>query len=459
MALVSINPATGKEIQIYSENSKPEVQLILDQTVKAQQKWAGTDVGFRLNCLEQISGTLRDRKREYAVLMAREMGKPVAQAEAEVEKCAWLCDYYCELAPTFLADKTLEIAGQKSLITIQPIGLILGIMPWNFPFWQVFRFAIPTLTAGNGAILKHASNVQGCALAIESCFKDSGFPEHIFQNLMLVGRDVDQVIINPAIAAVTITGSTPAGKSVAQTAGSVLKKTVLELGGSDPYIILDDADLDNAVESCITGRLLNTGQSCIAAKRLIAVDSVYDDFLIKLEQKLAEKIMGDPMDDVDIGPMVSIDARNEVHDQVGRSIDAGAELRLGGVVPETDGAFYPITLLKDVKPGMAAFDDEIFGPVFSVIQAKDEDDAIKLGNQTPFGLGAAVFTQDIKKGEEIAKSGLHAGACFVNDFVKSDPRLPFGGIKESGYGRELSNYGMLEFVNIKTVVIKKTLSD
>ena len=454
MALVSINPATGEEIQTYSEHSELEVQRILDQTVKAQNKWAVTDLEFRLNCLEQISGTLRDRKREYAVLMAQEMGKPVAQAEGEVEKCAWLCDYYRESAPEFLADKALAIAGQKSLVTIQPIGLILGVMPWNFPFWQVFRFAIPTLTAGNGAILKHASNVQGCAIAIESCFKDSGFPKHIFQNIALAGRDVDQVIINPAIAAVTITGSTPAGKSVAQTAGSVLKKTVLELGGSDPYIILDDADLDNAVESCITGRMLNTGQSCIAAKRLIAVDRVYNDFLLKLEQKLAEKIMGDPMDDVDIGPMVSIEARNEVHDQVGRSIDAGAELRLGGVVPETEGAYYPITLLKDVKPGMAAFDEEIFGPVFSVIRAKDEEDAIELGNQTPFGLGAAVFTQDLKKGEEIAKSGLHAGACFVNDFVKSDPRLPFGGIKESGYGRELSNYGMMEFVNIKTVVVK-----
>jgi len=459
MALVSINPATGKEIKIYSEHSKPDVQNILEQTVKAQQNWARTDLGFRLNCLEQISGNLRDRKREYAVLMAREMGKPVAQAEAEAEKCAWLCDYYREFSPSFLADKTLEITDQKSLITIQPIGLILGVMPWNFPFWQVFRFSIPTLIAGNGAILKHASNVQGCALAIESCFKDSGFPEHIFQNLMLAGRDIDQVIKNPAIAAVTITGSTPAGKSVAQTAGSVLKKTVLELGGNDPYIILNDADLGNAVESCITGRMLNTGQSCIAAKRLIVVDSVYDDFLIKLEQKLSEKIMGDPMDDVDIGPMVSIDARNEVHHQVSRSIKAGAELLLGGVVPETEGAFYPITLLKDVRPGMAAFDDEIFGPVFSVIQAKDEEDAIKLGNQTQFGLGAAVFTQDIEKGEEIAKSRLHAGACFVNDFVKSDPRLPFGGIKESGYGRELSNYGMMEFVNIKTVVIKRILSD
>ncbi len=426
----------------------------MDQTVEAQKRWAATDLELRLNCLEQISGTLRDHKREYAVLMAQEMGKPVVQAEGEVEKCVWLCDYYRESTPEFLADKTLEISGQKSLVTIQPIGLILGVMPWNFPFWQVFRFAIPPLTAGNGAILKHASNVQGCALAIESCFKDSGFPDFIFQNLVVAGRDVDQVIINPAIAAVTITGSTLAGKSVAETAGSMLKKTVLELGGSDPYIILDDADLDNAVESCITGRMLNTGQSCIAAKRLIAVDGIYDDFLIKLEQRLAEKIMGDPMDDVDIGPMVSIDARNEVHDQVGRSIEAGAELRLGGVVPEPDGAFYPITLLKDVKPGMPAFDEEIFGPVFSVIQAKDEEDAIELGNQTPFGLGAAVFTQDLKKGEEIARSRLNAGACFVNDYVKSDPRLPFGGIKESGYGRELSSYGLMEFVNIKTVVIK-----
>jgi succinate-semialdehyde dehydrogenase/glutarate-semialdehyde dehydrogenase len=454
MALVSINPATGKEIQSYPQHSSIEVKYILDQSVVAQQQWKNTSLELRNSCLEQLAGILRDREREYAILMAEEMGKPVSQGLGEVEKCASLCEYYKEEAFGFLADKSVEIAGQKSIISIQPMGLILGVMPWNFPFWQVFRFAIPTITAGNGAILKHASNVQGCAFAIEKSFKDSGFPENIFRNIVVPGREMEEVIKHPAIAAITLTGSTPAGKSIAMTAGSVLKKTVLELGGSDPYIILEDANVDLAVDACISGRILNTGQSCIAAKRLIVTENLYDTFLSKLEDKLSDKIMGDPKDDVDIGPMVSIEARDEVHDQVCRSVEAGAKLKLGGVIPKEVGAFYPITLLSEVEPGMTAFDEEIFGPVFTVIKARDEANAIELGNQTEFGLGSAVFTSDLEKGESIAKTQLNVGACFVNDFVKSDPRLPFGGIKESGYGRELSIYGIMEFVNVKTIVVK-----
>lgn len=454
MALVSINPATGKEIQSYPQHSSIEVKYILDQSVVAQQQWKNTSLELRISCLEQLAGILRDRAREYAILMAEEMGKPVSQGLGEVEKCASLCEYYKEEAFGFLADKSVEIAGQKSIISIQPMGLILGVMPWNFPFWQVFRFAIPTITAGNGAILKHASNVQGCAFAIEKSFKDSGFPENIFRNIVVPGREMEEVIKHPAIAAITLTGSTPAGKSIAMTAGSVLKKTVLELGGSDPYIILEDANVDLAVDACISGRILNTGQSCIAAKRLIVTENLYDTFLSKLEDKLSDKIMGDPKDDVDIGPMVSIEARDEVHDQVCRSVEAGAKLKLGGVIPKEVGAFYPITLLSEVEPGMTAFDEEIFGPVFTVIKARDEANAIELGNQTEFGLGSAVFTSDLEKGESIAKTQLNVGACFVNDFVKSDPRLPFGGIKDSGYGRELSIYGIMEFVNVKTIVVK-----
>lgn len=454
MALVSINPATGKEIQSYPQHSSIEVKYILDQSVVAQQQWKNTSLELRISCLEQLAGILRDRAREYAILMAEEMGKPVSQGLGEVEKCASLCEYYKEEAFGFLADKSVEIAGQKSIISIQPMGLILGVMPWNFPFWQVFRFAIPTITAGNGAILKHASNVQGCAFAIEKSFKDSGFPENIFRNIVVPGREMEEVIKHPAIAAITLTGSTPAGKSIAMTAGSVLKKTVLELGGSDPYIILEDANVDLAVDACISGRILNTGQSCIAAKRLIVTENLYDTFLSKLEDKLSDKIMGDPKDDVDIGPMVSIEARDEVHDQVCRSVEAGAKLKLGGVIPKEVGAFYPITLLSEVEPGMTAFDEEIFGPVFTVIKARDEAKAIELGNQTEFGLGSAVFTSDLEKGESIAKTQLNVGACFVNDFVKSDPRLPFGGIKDSGYGRELSIYGIMEFVNVKTIVVK-----
>ena len=454
MALVSINPATGKEIQSYPQHSSIEVKYILDQSVVAQQQWKNTSLELRNSCLEQLAGILRDRAKEYSILMAEEMGKPVSQGLGEVEKCASLCEYYKEEAFGFLADKSVEIAGQKSIISIQPMGLILGVMPWNFPFWQVFRFAIPTITAGNGAILKHASNVQGCAFAIEKSFKDSGFPENIFRNIVVPGREMEEVIKHPAIAAITLTGSTPAGKSIAMTAGSVLKKTVLELGGSDPYIILEDANVDLAVDACISGRILNTGQSCIAAKRLIVTENLYDTFLSKLEDKLSDKIMGDPKDDVDIGPMVSIEARDEVHDQVCRSIEAGAKLKLGGIIPKEVGAFYPITLLSEVEPGMTAFDEEIFGPIFTVIKARDEANAIELGNQTEFGLGSAVFTSDLEKGESIAKTQLNVGACFVNDFVKSDPRLPFGGIKESGYGRELSIYGIMEFVNVKTIVVK-----
>jgi succinate-semialdehyde dehydrogenase/glutarate-semialdehyde dehydrogenase len=454
MALVSINPATGKEIQSYPQHSSIEVKYILDQSVVAQQQWKNTSLELRNSCLEQLAGILRDRAKEYSILMAEEMGKPVSQGLGEVEKCASLCEYYKEEAFGFLADKSVEIAGQKSIISIQPMGLILGVMPWNFPFWQVFRFAIPTITVGNGAILKHASNVQGCAFAIEKSFKDSGFPENIFRNIVVPGREMEEVIKHPAIAAITLTGSTPAGKSIAMTAGSVLKKTVLELGGSDPYIILEDANVDLAVDACISGRILNTGQSCIAAKRLIVTENLYDTFLSKLEDKLSDKIMGDPKDDVDIGPMVSIEARDEVHDQVCRSVEAGAKLKLGGVIPKEVGAFYPITLLSEVEPGMTAFDEEIFGPVFTVIKARDEANAIELGNQTEFGLGSAVFTSDLEKGESIAKTQLNVGACFVNDFVKSDPRLPFGGIKESGYGRELSIYGIMEFVNVKTIVVK-----
>ena len=454
MNLISIDPATGNEIKAYPKYAPNEVAYILDQASQAQKNWCNSDLDLRISCLEQIAGTLRDRAKEYAKLMAREMGKPLSQGLGEIEKCAWLCEYYAENTESFLDDRVVDISGQKSLISIQPIGLVLGIMPWNFPFWQVFRFAIPTITAGNSGILKHASNVQGCAAAIEKCFIDSGFPENIFRNLVIPGTEVADVIKNPLIAAITLTGSTPAGKSVAETAGSVLKKTVLELGGSDPYVVLDDADLTVATDACITGRTLNAGQSCIGAKRIIVHESIYDLFLTQLEVKLSTKIMGDPLDEVDMGPMVSASARDEIHGQVERTIESGADLRLGGQMPDGPGFYYPITLLANVTPGMAAFDEEIFGPIFSVIKAKDEAEALLLANQTEFGLGAAVFTKDKSKGEEIAKKHLDAGLCFVNDFVKSDPRLPFGGIKQSGYGRELSSFGMMEFVNIKTVVVK-----
>jgi len=453
MTLVSINPSTGKEIQSYPELSEIEVKNILEVASDAQRKWGSANLDFRLNCVNEMVGVLNDSKKELSSLIVNEMGKPVAQAHGEIDKCIWLCSYYLDNAKKFLADEKIKTKNYNSIITIQPIGLVLGIMPWNFPFWQVYRYAIPTILAGNGAILKHASNVQGCANAIQSCFKDAGFPENIFKNISISGKNVNNIIKDPRIAAVTITGSTPVGRSVAKIAGEYLKKTVLELGGSDPYLILEDADLDKAVDACINGRILNAGQSCISAKRIIVIKKIYSKILDKLQKILSTKIMGDPFDNVDIGPMVSKKARDEVHDQVIRSVDAGANLILGGVIPQIEGAFYPITFLAGVEPGMPAFDEEIFGPVFSLILANDDDHAIELCNNTPFGLGAAVFTKDIEKGKKIAKTMIHAGSCFVNDFVKSDPRLPFGGVKESGYGRELSSYGMMEFVNVKTIVM------
>ena len=452
--LLSINPCTGIKIRSYDHYNDEKIENILNNSREAQKKWEVTDLKFKLACLEQLSGVLSDSKREYSSLMSEEIGKPFKQGIGEIEKCIWLCNYYIDNSEKYLNDKKVKTDDQRSFVTIKPLGLILGIMPWNFPFWQVLRFAVPSIIAGNGAILKHASNVQGCAFSIESSFSSSGFPKYIFQNISISGNNVSKIIKNSKISAVTLTGSTPAGRSVAETAGKELKKTVLELGGSDPYIILGDADIEKSVDSCISGRILNTGQSCISAKRLIVVDSIHNQFLASLEKKLSKKIMGDPKDDVDIGPMVSIEAREEVHQQVLKSIENGAILIMGGEIPKIPGSFYPITLLSNVKPGVVAFDEEIFGPVFAVIKAKDENHAIDLANDSSFGLGAAVFTKDIKKGEEIAKNRLDAGLCFVNDFVKSDPRLPFGGIKQSGYGRELSIYGLMEFVNIKTIVVK-----
>ena len=454
MDLKSINPKNNKIINSWTLHNDNEVNNLIAKASETYIKWKDTPLSFRTDCLDEISNILRERAKEYATLMADEMGKPTAQGLAEIEKCAWLCDYYKKNAEKFLSPKSIDTENYKSFVTFQPIGLILGVMPWNFPFWQVFRFAIPSLTAGDGVVLKHASNVQGCASAIEQCFRDAGYYENIFCNIRIPSTQVASVIENDNIAAVTLTGSTPAGKAVAKKAGEYLKKTVLELGGSDPYVIFDDADVENAVNACIAGRILNTGQSCISAKRLIVTKLNSKEFIEKLKSKLSLKIMGDPLDEVDIGPMVSNAARDEVDDQVQRSISAGAKLKLGGKIPKGEGAYYPLTILSDVRPGMPAFDEEIFGPVFIVITADNDSNAVDLANKSEFGLGSAIFTSDIEKGEKIAKKDMQSGACFVNDFVKSDPRLPFGGIKMSGYGRELSSYGMMEFVNIKTIVVK-----
>ena len=455
MALVSENPATGETIETYDEMSKDTVAGILDAAHAAHESWRSIAFEDRASLMKRAARVLRERTAEFAELMTMEMGKPIAGARAEAEKCAWVCDYYAEHAQQFLASEPVETDASKSFVAYEPIGVVLAVMPWNFPFWQVFRFAAPALMAGNAGVLKHSSNVMGCALAIEDVFRTAGFPDGLFRSLLIGGRDVASVIEHPRVAAVTLTGSTPAGRAVGSKAGEMLKKSVLELGGSDPYVVLEDAALDEAVTTCVASRLINSGQSCIAAKRFIVVESIREAFEEKYVALMSSKTMGDPMEEnTDVGPQARADLRDELHQQVVDSVDKGARLLLGGEIPDRPGAFYPPTVLTDVKKGMPAYDDELFGPVAAIIEAKNEDDAMDIANDSVFGLGAAVFTQDAARGEAIATKRLQAGSCFVNTFVKSDPRLPFGGIKESGYGRELSAFGIREFVNIKTVFIR-----
>lgn len=453
--LTSVNPVNNKIIKSYDEFTSHEVENIVSLSDNAFLSWKQTSFSARAELMKNAARVLRENSEEYSVLMTLEMGKPILQSRAEVEKCAWVCDYYADNAEKFLADELIETDASKSFVTYQPLGVILAVMPWNFPFWQVFRFAAPNLMAGNTGLLKHASNVSGCALAIEDVFNKAGFPKNVFRTLFVSSKNIHAVISNSKVQAVTITGSVPAGKSVASLAGGLIKKTVLELGGSDPYVVLEDADIKQAAATCVNSRLINAGQSCIAAKRFIIVESIYDEFEKLYLELMSKKKMGDPLDVTnDLGPQANVQLRDELHQQVLKSIEQGAELILGGKIPDSDGAFYPPTILKNVKPGMAAFDEELFGPVAALVKVKNESEAVELANKSIFGLGASVFTKDIIRGEKIAKEMLNAGCCFVNDFVKSDPRLPFGGIKESGYGRELSPFGIKEFMNIKTVYVK-----
>lgn len=454
MTLESVNPATGEVIATYPEMTPTEVSQIIGACHETYLDWRETSFQTRTAHLEGAAALLRERCDSLAELMTREMGKPINQARAEVNKCAWVCEYYADSAESFLAHEIIETDARKSFVAFEPLGVVLAVMPWNFPFWQVFRFAAPALMAGNTGLLKHASNVQGCALAIEEVFRDTGFPENAFRTLLIGSSMVESAVLHPKVKAVTLTGSTPAGQAVAEQAGAVLKKTVLELGGSDPYVILEDADLDAAVESCVAGRLLNTGQSCIAAKRFIVPRSICQEFETRCVALMADKQVGDPTDESsDLGPMARTDLRDELHEQVARSLAQGARCLLGGEIPIGPGAFYPATVLTDVGAGMPAYVEELFGPVAAIIPVETEEEAIQVANDTIFGLGAAVFTGDLERGEEIATHRLEAGSCFVNAFVKSDPRLPFGGIKGSGYGRELGPFGIREFVNIKTVYI------
>lgn len=455
MNISSINPVNGQQIQEYPTLNEKQVAEKIEQTQSAWLDWKKTTHTQRRTLMNRLAEILRERKNELAILMANEMGKPVKQGIAEAEKCALCCEYYAVNGEGFLADQIIETEASKSYVSFQPIGIVLAVMPWNFPLFQVFRFLAPTLIAGNCGVLKHASNVPGCALAIEEMIIEAGFPAHVFQTLLVGSKLVEKIIENPLIKAVTLTGSTNAGINVASKAGAMLKKVVLELGGSDAYVVLADADLEKAAEICVTSRLTNSGQSCIAAKRFIVEESVIAEFTQLFLAKMKKSVMGNPLEmDTDIGPMARIDLRDELHEQVLKSIEKGAVCILGGELPEGNNAYYPATILTNVLPGMTGYDEELFGPVASIISAKDESDAIRIANDSIFGLGSAVFTKDIAKGERIAATELEAGSCFVNERVQSDPRLPFGGIKTSGYGRELGGFGILEFVNIKTVYIK-----
>jgi succinate-semialdehyde dehydrogenase/glutarate-semialdehyde dehydrogenase len=450
----SINPVDGTIVATYDRTTPAEVAAHIATAARLQQEWAHTDLVTRRALVLRLAEILEERSDEFAILMALEMGKPVAEGRAEVKKCAWACRYYADEAVTILADQHIATERTKSYVAYRPLGVILAVMPWNFPFWQVLRFLVPTLMAGNAGLLKHASNVTGCALAIDEIVVAAGFPDGLFRTLVLPSSGVAEVIDNPLVRAVTLTGSDAAGRAVAGRAGSQLKKTVLELGGADPYLVLEDADLDLAIEMCATSRLLNGGQSCIAAKRHIVHESIAEEFATRLAAAMETYPVGDPTDEsTRIGPMARVDLRDELHDQVRRSVEIGARVVTGGKVPPGPGAFYPPTVLTDVTPAMPVYREETFGPVATVITVASEEEAIAVANDSPFGLGAAVFTRDIERGERIARDHIQAGSVFINTFVASDPRLPFGGIKGSGYGRELSHIGMQEFLNVKTVVL------
>ncbi len=454
MAIETLNPATGELIQSFDEWSTEKVAAVLDQVHEAFGHWKGTSFEERSRLMRRAAAVLREGAGDYARLMAIEMGKPVAEGRAEVEKCALVCEYYADHAAGFLSDEPIESDASRSYVAFRPLGTILAVMPWNFPFWQVFRFAAPTLMAGNTGILKHASNVPQCALAIEDVFIKAGFPEHVFRSLLIGSSKVDAVIEHETVMAVTLTGSDMAGRKVAAKAGQMLKKAVLELGGSDPFIVLADADLEQAATVGTKSRCINSGQSCIAAKRFIVVDEVYDEFLELFREKFSSLIVGDPLDDrTQIGPQSRQDLMDELHAQVVASIEKGARLVTGGAPMDRQGSYYPPSILADLSPGMPAYHEELFGPVASVIRVRGASEALEVANASCFGLGGSVWTRDQQKGEALAAQ-IESGAVFVNGMVKSDPRLPFGGVKTSGFGRELSHYGIKEFVNIQTVWIR-----
>lgn len=450
----SINPATGQIISDFEVHTPRQVSEILMQVDQAQKQWKNSSFAEKSALMKKAAEHLRAGRSEFAQLITKEMGKIIRESEAEVEKSAIVCDYYADNAGKFLSDEVIESDAGVSFVAFEPLGTILAVMPWNFPFWQVFRFAAPALMAGNAGVLKHASNVPGCAMAIERIFAEAGFPENLFRTLLIPASMVENVIAHDVIKAVTLTGSEEAGSKVAGIAGRHLKKTVLELGGSDPFIVLEDADLEQCTTVAVAARMLNTGQSCIAAKRFIVVSKIADDFTRMVRQRMLALVSGNPMESgSDYGPLARPDLLEELQHQVERSVKMGAKIEIGGRAASRDEHYYEPTILTKVTEEMPVMREETFGPVMAIITVADETEALRVANNSKFGLGASIWTKDRQRGIRLARQ-IQSGAVFVNGMVKSDPRLPFGGIKKSGYGRELSGYGIKEFVNIKTVWAK-----
>ena len=451
MKFSSINPYNGQHLQTYTALTDEEIQQRLEKGKKAFLMWKSLPMTERSTLLKKAAKVLEDSTEEYAKMITLEMGKPIVESRAEVKKCAWVCNYYADNTATFLEDEVIKTEAQLSMVKHEPIGGVLAIMPWNFPFWQVFRFAAPTLMAGNVGILKHAPNVFGCAQQIEDVFTKAGFPDGVFQNFIVHHSKTDPIIAHQTIQAVTLTGSEAAGSAVAAISGKYIKKSLLELGGNNAFIVWRDADIDKAVATALTARMLNCGQSCIAAKRFILVEDIYDEFVAKFTKAVANLQSGDPMDEAtQVGPLARKDLADQLQKQVQQSIAQGAKLLLGG---NQNGCYHEPTILGDVTATMVAFIEETFGPLAAMIKAKDELDAFRLAELSKFGLGVTVCTTNIKKALEMS-SEVSDGAYFINELVKSDPRLPFGGTKSSGYGRELAKDGILEFINRKTIYVK-----
>ncbi|MGD9899101.1 MAG: NAD-dependent succinate-semialdehyde dehydrogenase [Calditrichaceae bacterium] len=453
MIMKSINPATGELLKEYPGHSAEEADRIISDVNAAWSFWRETTFSERSRLMRGAAAELRANTEYYARMMTLEMGKIIRESRAEVEKCAWVCDYYAEHAESILKDEMIESDASKSFVSFEPLGVVLAVMPWNFPLWQVFRFAAPALMAGNAAVLKHASNVPGSALAIEEVFQKAGFPENIFRTLMIPSGMVERVIQNRHIKAVTLTGSEYAGSQVASAAGKEIKKAVLELGGSDPFIVLDDADIPACVAVSAKARMINAGQSCIAAKRFIVVESRVKEFEEQQTAIMKSMKTGDPMlEAIHVGPLARPDLLDELDEQVQKSVKLGALLLTGGKKIPGKGSFYEPTVLTNVKKGMPVYEEETFGPVSAIIPVKNAEEAISVANDSELGLGASLWSRDLKKAESVARR-IESGSVFINGMTKSDPRLPFGGIKKSGFGRELSHYGIKEFVNIKTIWI------